>query len=366
MEHEKAVIGFLGAGGIARSHAFSLNSLKYYYSDCPTVELAAVSSARKESMESFAAGYGFQKACPAEELLADKRIDTIFILGPNNVHYQHFRAAAAMNHIKRIYLEKPVCSSREEEEGIIDIIGSRPGLQVQVGFQYLYTSAVRDALSFWKSGALGKPIHFEFKYYHSDYLKKSYREKRVTRLTPAPDGGAMVDLGSHILSLLTAFIGENVEITSAVQAGEFEDVPAGSDLFSQISLFDRESRAAGTLSASRISSGTGDSLSFELYATGGAIRFSSENPGQFEYYTEESGTWSRKVTVSNYKPFTSFPSGHVPGGWHRAMMHAHYVFLTNSQTETFVPDIKHGLAVQKLLASTAEHLAGFRNRTKIS
>ena len=360
MENNKVVIGFIGAGGIARSHAFSLNSLKFYYPDVPGVELAAVSSARKESRELFASRYGFQRACPPEELLTDERISTVFILGPNNVHYEHFKAAAAMDHVKKIYLEKPVCSNSEEEAGIRSIMASRPGLQVQVGFQYLYTSAVREALTFWKSGALGKPVHFEFKYYHSDYLKKSYREKRVTRLTPAPDGGAMADLGSHILSLLIAFMGDKMEITSAVQAGEFEDVPADSDLFSQISLFDRESRAAGTLSASRISSGTGDSLTFDLYATGGAIRFSSESPGQFEYYTEESGTWSRKVTGSNYKPFTSFPSGHVPGGWHRAMMHAHYVFLTNSRTETFVPDIMHGLAVQKLLTGTAEHLASFR------
>lgn len=360
MENEKAVIGFLGAGGIARSHAFSLNSLKYYYPDSPPVEMAAVSSAREESMESFAASYGFRKACPVEELLADKSINTVFILGPNNVHYKHFKAAAAMDHVRRIYLEKPVCSGSEEEKGILEIISSRPGLQVQVGFQYLYTSAVREALAFWKSGALGKPIHFEFKYYHGDYLKKSYREKRVTRLSPAPDGGAMADLGSHILSLLIAFIGDKVEITGAVQAGEYDDVPEGSDLFSQISLYDRESHAAGTLSASRISSGSGDSLSFEIFATGGSIRFSSENPGQFEYYTEESATWSRKISGSNYKPLTSFPSGHVPGGWHRAMIHAHYVFLTNCQTEAIVPGIMHGLAVQKLLNSTAGHLARFR------
>ena len=362
MENEKAVIGFIGAGGIARSHAFSLNSLKFYYPDSPEVELAAVSSSRKESMESFASRYGFKRACTAEELLADKRISTIFILGPNNVHFEHFKAAAAMDHVKRIYLEKPVCSNREEEEGILAIMNSRPGLQVQVGFQYLYTSAVREALIFWRSGVLGKPVHFEFKYYHSDYLKKSYREKRVTRLTSAPDGGAMADLGSHIISMLIAFIGEKVEITGALQAGEFDDVPAGSDLFSQISLFDRESRAAGTLSASRISSGTGDSLSFELYATGGAIKFSSGNPGQFDYFTEESGTWSAKITGSHYKPFTSFPSGHVPGGWHRAMIHAHYVFLTDSRTEAIVPGIMHGLAVQKLLTGTAEHLALFRER----
>jgi len=42
MVKEKVIAGFIGAGGIARSHAFALNSLKYYYNDAPDVEPAAV------------------------------------------------------------------------------------------------------------------------------------------------------------------------------------------------------------------------------------------------------------------------------------------------------------------------------------
>ena len=61
--------------------------------------------------------------------------------------------------------------------------------------------------------------------------------------------------------MLIAFIGDNLHITSAIQSGSFDDVPDGSDLFSLISLHDRSSGAASTLAASRISSGTGDSLS---------------------------------------------------------------------------------------------------------
>ncbi len=68
MDKEKAVIGFIGAGGIARSHAFSLNSLKYYYNDAPEIELAAVCSATSESRESFAARFGFTKPCELKEL----------------------------------------------------------------------------------------------------------------------------------------------------------------------------------------------------------------------------------------------------------------------------------------------------------
>ncbi len=360
MDKEKAVIGFIGAGGIARSHAFSLNSLKYYYNEAPEIEMAAVCSATKESRESFASKFGFAKSCEPEEFIRDPRIDTVFILGPNKVHFEHFKAVLAMQSIKRIYVEKPLCSGPEEERGLLQLSAQHPEVRTQVGFQYLYTAAIREALILWRSGIFGKPIHFDLRYYHSDYLKQSYRDKRVSRLTPAPDGGAMADLGSHIISLLIAFMGEKIHITGALQAGEFEDVPEGSDLFSQISLYDEESHAAGTLSSSRVSSGTGDNLSIEIYATGGALRYSSLTPDFFEYYTEESGTWSKQMTGSNYRPVTSFPSGHVPGGWHRSMIHAHYVFLTNGSSEIIIPDIRHGLSVQRLLNDTAEHLKRFR------
>jgi hypothetical protein len=149
-------------------------------------------------------------------------------------------------------------------------------------------------------------------------------------------------------------------MTGALQSGSFDDVPEGSDLFSLITLYDRSSGAAGSLAASRISSGTGDSLSIELYAEKGALRYSSDSADYFEFYTEETGVWSRQPVGSNFSPVTSFPSGHVPAGWLRAMIHAHYVFLLDGSSETVIPDIRHGLAVQGLVNRTAEHLAAFR------
>ena len=92
----------------------------------------------------------------------------------------------------------------------------------------------------------------------------------------------------------------------------------------------------------------------------GAFRYSSASPDSFEYFTEESDRWSKQVVGSNFKPFTSFPSGHVPAGWLRSMIHAHYVFLTGKGQDEFVPDINHGLEVQRLVTQTAEHLKIFR------
>ena len=362
MKQKKIVAGFIGAGGIARSHAFSLNSLPYYYDDSPETEMESVCSVTEAHREAFSHKYGFNRAQPLEEFLKNRRINTVFILGPNKVHYEHLEAAIKMSSVERIYLEKPVCSTTEEEIKIADLAGKYPGTKIQVGFQYLFSTQIMQALNFWKSGKPGRPIHFDIKYYHGDYLQTEYRSKRRNRLTPAPDGGAMADLGSHAVSLAIVFLGDKIQITNAQQAGNFEDVPYNSDLFSLINLYEPATRAAGTLSASRISSGTGDMISFELYCEKGMLKFSTLTPEYYEYYLEETGEHYRHFTGSDYRPVTSFPSGHVPPGWLRSMIHAHYVFLTGSHKETFIPDITHGLAVQRIVRETAHHLQNFRTK----
>jgi predicted dehydrogenase len=361
MGKDKSIIGFIGSGGIARSHAYSLNSLRYFYNDAPEFEISTVCSATNESRTSFARQFGFLRSCDLEEFVADKKINTVFILGPNKVHFEHLKAAMKMPDIKRIYLEKPVCSNLDEEKGIEELVNEQPEIKIQVGFQFLFSATIRSILDLWKSGKLGKAIHFDLKYYHSDYLRKEYRDRRQSRLTPAPDGGAMADLGSHSLSLLVALMGTELKITSALQGGHFNDVALDSDLFSLITILDQNSGAVGTLSASRISSGTGDYFSLDLYAEQGALRYSSQSPDNFEFYTEESGLWNKVMVGSDFRPLSGFPSVHVPSGWLRSMIHAHYVFLTGKDQNEFLPDIKHGLAVQRMVRQTAEHLQTFRN-----
>ena len=360
MEKDKSIIGFIGSGGIARSHAYSLNSLRYFYNDAPEFEISAVCSATNDSRASFAKQFGFARSWDLEEFIADDKINTVFILGPNKVHFEHLKAAIGMQGIKRIYLEKPVCSNLDEAKAIEGLVDKHPEIKIQVGFQFLFSATIRSMLNLWKSGKLGKAIHFDLKYYHSDYLLKDYRDRRQSRLTPAPDGGAMADLGSHSLSLLIALLGTNLKITGALQGGHFDDVNTDSDLFSLITIHDQASGAVGTLSASRISSGTGDYFSAELFTELGALRYSSQTPDYFEFFTEASGLWSRKMVGSDFKPLSGFPSVHVPPGWLRSMIHAHYVFLTGKDQNEFVPDIKHGLAVQRLVTQTAEHLSIFR------
>ncbi|MCF8335605.1 MAG: Gfo/Idh/MocA family oxidoreductase [Bacteroidales bacterium] len=357
----KITVGFIGAGGIAKAHAYALQALKFYYPDAPEIELKAVTSARESSRSKFAKNYGFDKALDFKSFVNDPEINTVFVLSPNNQHYEHLEAALQMKGVERIYLEKPICSTKEEEEKIAEWLRSNSGTKkVQIGFQFLFSSPVREALNFRSEQDFGQPIHFSFTYKHTDYLKKSYRDKRRSRLTPAPDGGAMADLGSHAISLLVAFLGDSLNITNALQGGSFKDVPEDSDLYSEISLFDKKTGAVGNLSASRISAGMGDVLAFDIYCEKGALRYNSYYPDRFEYCLETDNQWCSVFTGSNFQPLTAFPSKHVPGGWLRALKHAHYVFLTGNDPKAFLPGLEHGLEVQRLVRETADHLEAFR------
>ena len=97
MDQEKAVVGFIGAGGIARSHAYSLNSLRYFYNDAPEVVHGCGLFSYRRQPVSFANRFGFARSCDLEEFLADKEINTVFILGPNKVHYEHLKAVCEMS-----------------------------------------------------------------------------------------------------------------------------------------------------------------------------------------------------------------------------------------------------------------------------
>jgi len=357
---DKIKVGFIGAGGIAKAHAYALQALKFYYPDAPDIELRAVTSARPSSRREFAEKYGFEQAPDLDAFIRDPAINTVYILTPNSQHYNHLEAAMAMEGAERIYLEKPICSGREEEAKIGRMLPGNENKHVQAGFQFLFSSPVREALNFWSKQDFGRPIHFHFTYKHTDYLKKSYREKRKSRLTPAPDGGAMADLGSHAISMLIAFFGDSLQITNALQAGSFPDVPEDSDLYSEIALVDTKTGAVGNLSASRISAGMGDVLAFDIYCENGALRYNSYYPDRFEYCLASDHQWTTYYTGSNFQPATSFPSRHMPGGWLRTLKHAHYVFLTRNDPYAFVPDLKHGLEVQRLVRETAEQLKEFR------
>lgn len=348
-------IGFLGAGGFAHSHAFALDALKHYYEDAPAIERRVIASPTPASREAFANRFGFEEAIHPDALWEREDIDTVFILGPNHTHTPQLLQAARMPAIKRIYVEKPIGISRQDLHDLETFEKSKHGKFILVGFQFLQKSALRKALAHWNSRAFGEPIHFRAEYLHASYLDFDYRQKNAGRLLPIPANGAVADLGAHALSLLIAFLGGGLIVRTAATSGRFEDAPKYSDLCTTVMLQEPTSGAIGTLLASRVSQGTGDQLSLEIRATQGALRFDSAQPDIYQTYLPEYG-WQSHAVMSDYLPSSTFPSGYTPSGWLRALVHNHYLFLDGDAGPSFVPDLKHGIQVQRLIQAIADQI----------
>jgi len=340
--------GFLGAGSIAKSHAYALDALKFYYKDIPKIERIVVASPTPESRETFANRFGFKEAIPPDEIWGRDDLDVLYILGINQTHTPQLIKAALMPSVQRIYVEKPISTSLEEMHDLETLDNRDHGKFIMVGFQYLQKSPLRQALAHWRSGAFGEPVHFRAEYLHSSYLDPAYREARQQRIAPAPINGALVDLGSHIISLIIAFLGNALVVKSASAKSTIDTVNVDSDLCTTALLEESTSGAVGTLTASRISAGTGDHLSLEIRGTRGALIFNTSQPDMYESFLPDEG-WRRHEVSSDYKPDSKFPSGYSPSGWLRALIHNHYLFLGGKPGISFLPDLAHGIQAQKLL-----------------
>lgn len=350
-------VGFLGAGGIAKSHAYALESLKYYYSDSPRIEKIFVASPTPSSREQFANRFGFQEAIPPDEIWNKKEVDTLYILGPNYTHTPQLLKAAVQANLQRIYVEKPIGTCQEDILNLERLEQSNHGKVIMMGFQYLQKSALRKALAHWRTGVFGKPIYFRGEYLHSSYLDPAYRQKHTKHLQPIPANGAAADLGSHILSVLIAFLGNDLIVKTALASGRFEDVPVHSDLCTTALIEETTSGAIGTIVASRVSQGSGDHLSLEIRGTKGALSYDTKQPDVYESYQSESG-WQRHEVMSDYLPASKFPADYAPSGWLRALVHNHYLFLGGEPGISFIPDLNHGVQVQRLLQQVADHILG--------
>ena len=348
-------VGFLGAGGIAKAHAYALDTLKYYYSDAPTIDKIFVASPTPGSRESFSKRFGFSEAIPPEAVWERDDVEALFILGPNRTHTSQLIKAARMPNIKRIYVEKPIGTSMQDIQALEALNKQNEDKFIMVGFQFLHKSPLRKALAHWRSGGFGQPVHFRSEYLHSSYLNADYRQKHPERLQPIPVNGAAADLGSHALSLLTAFLGKGLVVRSAAASGDFDDVPQKSDLCTTALIEEPVSGAIGTLVASRVSPGTGDRLTLEIHGTLGALVFSTEEPDCYKTYLPDEGWRVHKVN-SNYQPESKFPSDYVPSGWLRALVHNHYLFFGGDQGISMIPDLAHGIKVQRLLQQIAEFI----------
>jgi predicted dehydrogenase len=214
---------------------------------------------------------------------------------------------------------------------------------------------------------LGRIYGFRGVYLHAGYLDP---QRPITwRLDRNKGGGgALVDLGSHVIDLLRFLVGDFTEVTAQTETF-IRERPLAKDpsKMAPVEVDDvvvmtvrTAGGAVGTVEASRFATGANDELRFEIHGEKGALRFNLEDPNFLEFYDQTapggahggSRGFTRIETVQRYEPPSAFPGPKFAIGWLRGHMHCLWSFLDAiARGVPPSPGYADGLAVERIISA---------------
>lgn len=186
-------IGILGAGGIARVMAQTINKMDQ-------ARLYAIGSRNVEKAQAFAQEFKIEKAYGSyEELVSDENIDLIYIATPHSHHYEHMKLC--IEHGKNILCEKAFTFNTEQAEEVISLAEQKGVyLAEAIWTRYMPSRKMIDELI--SSGIIG-----EIK---TVTCNLSYPISNVERIIcPELAGGALLDIGVYGINFIIMHLGKD-------------------------------------------------------------------------------------------------------------------------------------------------------------
>ncbi|MGB9770345.1 MAG: Gfo/Idh/MocA family protein [Caldisericum sp.] len=336
----------IGLGAIAKNHLIAIKSLPIIYRNSTfTVNLKTLYTTHREQKESLGKLIGFENVVDdLEYILRDPDIDVVDICTPNYLHFEE--ALESINHGKNVYCEKPLTMNSIQAKELVDL-AQGTSLKNQVALVYRFMRAVSEARAIIKSGIIGEVNSFHFEMLHSGYLNPlrpiSWRlEKNKS------GGGAIVDLGVHLVDLVRFLIGEIVRVSAfagtTVKRRKLEDssqeINVDVDDWGYI-MVETEYGAKGVVEVSRVAVGN-DRADFVIYCSEGAIKINSENPNESEVFDKNGKRIYLDEKILKEEPFFNevkniYPDSKLSMG---KMVDLHYtglVWFFKSLIDGFVP-----------------------------
>ena len=177
-------VGILGAGGIARKMAATLNGMT-------DVTAYAIASRDIEKSRAFAAEFGIEKAYGSyEEMLSDDRVELVYIAVPHSHHHEW--TIKALKAGRNVLCEKAFAANAAQAEEMI-ALSEEKGFLLAEAIWTRYMPSRRMIESIINSGEIG-----EVKCIDSNLGYRISQNKRLT--DPALAGGCLLDLGVYNLN----------------------------------------------------------------------------------------------------------------------------------------------------------------------
>ena len=199
--------GVIGTAGIAKGCTIPGMKLA---ENCNLYAIAGRSMAKTESYQKE---FGFEIAYDSyEALLADPKVEAVYIPLPNELHYEW--TIKAMRAGKHVLCEKPLAPTPEQVKQL-HAAAEECGVVLMEAFAYLhspYMQALKEELS---AGTIGDVLYLESAFITSDYNIQNIRMRRETF------GGSVYDLGCYCTTMALWLLGKEPEKVQAI--AEFSD-----------------------------------------------------------------------------------------------------------------------------------------------
>jgi predicted dehydrogenase len=205
---KKLNLGVIGLGYIGKVHL--RNCLKLN-----SVSVVAAADASKKALN-YAKAFGVKQLfTDYHELLRLKDLDAVIISLPTHLHAES--AISAMEGGKHVFLEKPLARNVKEGREIVSA-ANKNDVKFMVGYPSRFVPEFMNLKGQIESGMLG-----DIQIAHAFNIAAGPFLHRVESTAPRPvpewwlnkklaGGGALIDLGCHMINLLRWYLGEVVDI----------------------------------------------------------------------------------------------------------------------------------------------------------
>ena len=330
-------IGVIGWGFMGKTHTQALRSLPLFYPGAGfEVALKCVCAGHLENAREAARSAGFERFTDDyRQLLAMPDIDVVSVCTPNALHEEMVIAALAAG--KHVYIDKPLAVTAESAGRIAEAAGKAPGFTRMV-FNNRYMPATLRARQLVEEGRIGRVLTFSARYLHSGSIDPN----KAVGWKQGPEGGVLLDMGSHALDLLTWLVGypERVLCKSFTLYPQ-RPAPGGGRTAALTEdhvqvLLQLEGGAVGSVEASKIATGANDELLLEVRGDRGALMWNAMDANYLDFYDNTLPEapygglrgFTRIESVGRYPaPGGKFLPPKSSVGWERGHLHCYYTFL---------------------------------------
>ena len=275
---KKINFAIIGYGGIAKTHSLAVYDANLRYSLDYELNLKYIVTRKPIDFPISSV----RNVTDIEEVLRDEEIDFIDICTPNDSHFDIVKKAA--HHGKAIYCEKPLAANINDAIEMEKFVKENNIIN-SVALVYRFMPALTLLKRELEGETIGKIIDFKVRTYHDSYLNE--KKKDTWRTGKNSGGGALLDLGVHLIDMIQFTMGDikEVEAKTRIYFEERSQVDEIADCD-----FVLKDGVRGSLEVSRVFTEREQTDDYVVYGSHGSIKINFNNPYEIEIYNYESNS----------------------------------------------------------------------------